>query len=41
MRDESQRDYAHAVPKTSREVGVRMNLTFRVIAPGDLHAIDG
>ena len=30
MRDESQRDYAHAVPKTARPVGVRMNLTFRV-----------
>lgn len=29
MRDESQRDYAHAVPKTARVVGPRMNLTFR------------
>jgi alkylated DNA repair dioxygenase AlkB len=29
MRDESQRDYAHAVPKTTRPVGARMNLTFR------------
>ena len=29
MRDESQRDYAHAVPKTTRPVGPRMNLTFR------------
>jgi alkylated DNA repair dioxygenase AlkB len=29
MRDESQSDYAHAVPKTSRQVGPRMNLTFR------------
>ena len=29
MRDESQSDYAHAVPKTSRAVGPRMNLTFR------------
>lgn len=29
MRDESQRDYAHAVPKTTRQVGPRMNLTFR------------
>ena len=29
MRDESQRDFAHAVPKTSRPVGPRMNLTFR------------
>jgi alkylated DNA repair dioxygenase AlkB len=31
MRDESQREYAHALPKTSRPVGVRMNLTFRVV----------
>ncbi len=29
MRDESQSDYAHAVPKTSRPVRPRMNLTFR------------
>jgi alkylated DNA repair dioxygenase AlkB len=29
MRDESQSDYAHAVPKTLRPVGPRMNLTFR------------
>ena len=29
MRDESQRDYAHAVPKTARVTGPRMNLTFR------------
>jgi alkylated DNA repair dioxygenase AlkB len=29
MRDESQSDYAHAVPKTSHPVGPRMNLTFR------------
>ena len=29
MRDESQSDYAHAVPKVSRPVGPRMNLTFR------------
>jgi alkylated DNA repair dioxygenase AlkB len=29
MRDESQSDYAHAVPKTSHAVGPRMNLTFR------------
>jgi alkylated DNA repair dioxygenase AlkB len=32
MRDESQSDYAHAVPKTSRPVGSRMNLTFRHFA---------
>jgi alkylated DNA repair dioxygenase AlkB len=29
MRDESQSNYAHAVPKTSRPVGPRLNLTFR------------
>lgn len=29
MSKESQRDYRHAVPKTSRPVGPRMNLTFR------------
>jgi alkylated DNA repair dioxygenase AlkB len=29
MRDESQSDYAHAVPKTSHPIGPRMNLTFR------------
>jgi alkylated DNA repair dioxygenase AlkB len=29
MRDESQADYRHAVPKTTRPVGPRMNLTFR------------
>ena len=29
MRDESQSDYAHAVPKTTRPTGPRMNLTFR------------
>lgn len=29
MSGESQRDYRHAVPKTSRTVGARMNLTFR------------
>lgn len=29
MRDESQSNYAHAIPKTSRQVGPRMNLTFR------------
>jgi alkylated DNA repair dioxygenase AlkB len=32
MRDESQSDYAHAVPKTSRTVGPRLNLTFRHLA---------
>ena len=29
MSDESQSDYRHAVPKTRRPVGPRMNLTFR------------
>ena len=29
MREESQTDYVHAVPKTARPVGPRMNLTFR------------
>jgi len=29
MRHESQRDYAHAIPKTTRAIGPRMNLTFR------------
>ncbi len=33
MRDESQRDYAHAVPKTARRIGPRMNLTFRQFQP--------
>jgi alkylated DNA repair dioxygenase AlkB len=33
MRDESQSDYAHAVPKSSRPVGPRMNLTFRRFQP--------
>jgi len=41
MRDESQRDYAPAVPKTTRRVGVRMNLTFRQFTPGNLHVIGG
>ena len=35
MRDESQSDYAHAVPKTSRPVGPRMNLTFRCFHPNE------
>ena len=33
MRDESQSAYAHAVPKTARAVGPRMNLTFRRFHP--------
>jgi alkylated DNA repair dioxygenase AlkB len=35
MRDESQSDYAHAVPKRSRPVGPRMNLTFRCFHPSE------
>jgi alkylated DNA repair dioxygenase AlkB len=35
MRDESQSAFAHAVPKTSRPVGPRMNLTFRCFKVGD------
>jgi alkylated DNA repair dioxygenase AlkB len=38
MRDESQSDYAHAVPKVSRPVGPRMNLTFRVFRPATLES---
>ena len=33
MSNESQSDYAHAVPKTARAVGPRMNLTFRLFSP--------
>jgi alkylated DNA repair dioxygenase AlkB len=33
MRAESQSDYRHAVPKTRRLVGPRMNLTFRWLIP--------
>ena len=36
MRDESQSDYAHAIPKTSRQVGPRMNLTLRRFQPSAL-----
>ena len=32
MSEESQSDYAHAVPKTARPVGPRMNLTFRLFS---------
>jgi alkylated DNA repair dioxygenase AlkB len=34
MRGESQSAFAHAVPKTSRPVGPRMNLTFRCFRLG-------
>ena len=34
MRDESQSDYAHAVLKTSRPIGPRINLTFRQFQAG-------
>ena len=44
MRHESQRDYAHAVPKTTRPIGPRMNLTFRHFGagsrPGNLPQVD-
>lgn len=33
MTAESQSDYAHAVPKTAKPVGPRMNLTFRLFPP--------
>ena len=33
MRGESQADYRHAVPKTTRPVGPRLNLTFRCCSP--------
>jgi len=33
MWGDSQRSYAHAVPKTSRPVGPRLNLTFRFFSP--------
>lgn len=33
MEGESQTDYAHAVPKTARPIGPRMNLTFRLFLP--------
>ncbi len=32
MRNESQSNYAHAVPKTRRLTGARMNLTFRLVS---------
>ena len=35
MRAESQTDYRHAVPKTRRAVGPRMNLTFRYLLSAD------
>jgi alkylated DNA repair dioxygenase AlkB len=33
MRGETQRNYRHALPRTARVVGERINLTFRRIAP--------
>ena len=35
MSGESQSDYLHAVPKTARPVGPRMNLTFRLFSPAE------
>lgn len=32
MRGESQSDYLHAVPKTTREIGPRVNVTFRWVS---------
>ena len=34
MSGRSQHDYRHAVPKTARPVGWRINLTFRNVLPG-------
>ena len=34
MQGRSQADYQHAVPKTRRSVGLRINLTFRVVRTG-------
>jgi alkylated DNA repair dioxygenase AlkB len=31
MRGDTQRHYRHALPRTTREVGPRINLTFRLI----------
>lgn len=36
MSGESQRDFAHAVPKTTKAVGPRMNLTFRVFCCAEM-----
>jgi alkylated DNA repair dioxygenase AlkB len=33
MRGDTQRRYRHALPRTARPVGPRINLTFRRIAP--------
>lgn len=33
MRGNSQRDWKHAIPKTRRQVGPRVNLTYRLILP--------
>jgi hypothetical protein len=38
MRGNSQSEFVHAVPKTSRPVGPRMNLTFRCFRPS--HQVD-
>ncbi len=35
MRGSTQRDWLHQIPKTSRSVGTRINLTFRVINPDE------
>jgi alkylated DNA repair dioxygenase AlkB len=41
MSEESQSDYAHAVPKTTRPVGERLNLTFRCFHPRSGRSGDG
>lgn len=35
MSERSQREWEHSVPKTAREVGARLNLTFRRVEPAD------
>jgi alkylated DNA repair dioxygenase AlkB len=34
MRGDTQRNYRHALPRTARPVGERVNLTFRQVGPG-------
>jgi len=35
MRGDTQRNYRHALPRTARPVGERINLTFRQVGPGE------
>lgn len=39
MSGPTQRNYRHALPRTARPVGERLNLTFRWIAPGKSNAL--